>query len=83
MAIKEGPFYKIFDMCQVHNTNDGTPWWHNPQNLIIRKRGLKDSQTNGFYTIERSDGSVTTYDVSYIIRYINMHSCLQLSAARV
>lgn len=51
-------------MCQVHKTNDGTPWWQNPQNLIIRKRGLKDSQTNGFYTIERSDGSVTTYDVS-------------------
>ena len=54
-------------MCQVDITNDGTPWWQNPQNLIIRKRGLKDSQTNGFYTLETADGSTTTYNVSYII----------------
>ena len=51
-------------MCQVDHANDGTPWWRNPQNLIIRKRGLKESQTNGFYTVETPDGSSTTYEVN-------------------
>ena len=50
-------------MCQAENTNDGSPWWTNPKNLVIRKRGLKESQTNGFYTIETPDGSSTTYEV--------------------
>ena len=51
-------------MCQVNIAGDGTPWWKNPQNLIIRKRGLKDSQTNGFYSVETTRGSTTIYDVS-------------------
>ncbi len=57
-------------MCQVDNTDDGTPWWLNPQNLIIRKRGLKESKTNGFYTIETQDGSTTTYEVNVYISFI-------------
>jgi hypothetical protein len=53
-------------MCQVEHAKDGTPskWWENPKNLIIRKRGLKESQTNGFYTVETAGGSSTTYEVN-------------------
>ena len=64
IAIKEGAFYKIFDMCQVDISDTGRLWWQNPQNLVIRKKGLEESQTNGFYTVETTHGSSTTYEVS-------------------
>ena len=54
-------------MCQVDTTNDTTPWWKNPQNLVIRKRGLKDSLTNGFIVDQESDGSSAKYKVCNVM----------------
>ena len=68
IAIKEGHFYKIMDMCQVENTNATTLWWENPQNLVIRKRSFKESETNGFFTNVTQNGNTSvTYKVTHTI----------------
>ncbi|XP_028411934.1 von Willebrand factor D and EGF domain-containing protein-like [Dendronephthya gigantea] len=62
VAIKEGFFFQIFDMCQAGEPSKGkTPWWQNPQNLITKSRQMANSLKDGFSTTKTAVGNQMHY----------------------